>query len=117
MSDLTLSLVVLGAIAVAGVYLFNRVQERKFRRETEQSFSKPEHDALLDEPTVTRVKQRNETMQKESTQPLPSAVSIPKDVTEPTLGLAPLSTPASSFKTRRHIERTGAVAIASREVE
>lgn len=104
MSDLTLSLVVLGAIAVAGVYLFNRVQERKFRRETEQSFSKPEHDALLDEPTVTRVKQRNETMQKESTQPLPSAVSKPKDVTEPTLGLAPLSTPASSFKPNELID-------------
>ena len=104
MSDLTLSLVVLGAIAVAGVYLFNRVQERKFRRETEQSFSKPEHDALLDEPTVTRVKQRNETMQKESTQLLPSAVSKPKDVTEPTLGLAPLSTPASSFKPNELID-------------
>ena len=104
MSDLTLSLVVLGAIFIAGVYAFNRLQERKFRRETEQSFSKPEHDALLDEPTVTRVKQRNEALQKESSPATPSVVARPKEFSEPSLGLAPLARPASSFKPNELID-------------
>lgn len=36
MSDLQLSLIVIGVLVVVGVYLFNWNQERRFRRETEQ---------------------------------------------------------------------------------
>ena len=36
MSDLQLSLIVIGVLVVVGVYLFNWNQERRFRRKTEQ---------------------------------------------------------------------------------
>ncbi|MDQ3261463.1 MAG: hypothetical protein M3Q00_11900 [Pseudomonadota bacterium] len=92
MGDLTSSLVVLGAIVVAGVYAFNRIQERKYRREAEHAFRQPEQDALLDEPTVTRVKQRSQ-----SDAEAPTSAPIVKS-NEPTLGLDPVASPASSFK-------------------
>ncbi len=92
MGDLTSSLVVLGAIVVAGVYAFNRIQERKYRREAEHAFRPPEQDALLDEPTVTRVKQRSQ-----SSAEAPASAPIVKS-TEPSLGLDPVASPASSFK-------------------
>ncbi len=92
MGDLTFSLVVLGAIVVGGVYAFNRFQESKYRREAEHAFRQPEQDALLDEPTVTRVKQRNQPIAE-----APASTPIVKS-TEPTLGLDPVASPASSFK-------------------
>ena len=93
MGDLTFSLVVLGAIVVAGVYGFNRFQERKYRREAEHAFRQPEQDALLDEPTVTRIKQRSQQPNAET----PASTPIVKS-TEPALGLGPVASPASSFK-------------------
>jgi len=46
MSDLQISLLVIGVVVVGGVYLFNWVQERKLRRKLEQAFG-PEHDDVL----------------------------------------------------------------------
>ena len=99
MSDLTISLVMLGALVVGGVYVFNRFQERKYRREAEHAFRQPEHDALLDEPTVNRVKQRS---QPPVVEPPPSTPIVKS--TEPTLGLDPVVSPASSFKSSELID-------------
>jgi FtsZ-interacting cell division protein ZipA len=48
MSDLQTSLLVIGGFAVAGVYLFNWWQERRFRRRTERAFSRGHADVLLE---------------------------------------------------------------------
>lgn len=47
MSDLQISLLVIGAFVVAGVYLLNAWQERQFRRRAEQAFAREHDDVLL----------------------------------------------------------------------
>lgn len=48
MTDLQLGLLVLGAAAVAGVVLYNRLQERAARREAQRAFGSTHADVLLD---------------------------------------------------------------------
>lgn len=48
MSDLQLSLLVLGALVIGGVYLFNRLQERRYRAQAEEIFRREHPDVLLD---------------------------------------------------------------------
>jgi len=47
MTDLQLGLLVIGALAVAGVLVYNRVQERATRRAAEEAFGSRHPDALL----------------------------------------------------------------------
>lgn len=47
MSDLQISLLAIGAVVVAGVWLFNLRQERQLRRRTEQAFAREHPDVLL----------------------------------------------------------------------
>ena len=47
MSDLQLSLLVIGAVVVGGVYLYNRVQERRLRSRLQQAFGGTHDDVLL----------------------------------------------------------------------
>lgn len=49
MSDLQISLLVLGVIVVAGVYAFNWLQERSHRKRAESAFDAPRHDVLMDQ--------------------------------------------------------------------
>ena len=49
MTDLQLGLGVIGAIAVAAVLIYNRLQERGARREAERAFGAGHADVLLDE--------------------------------------------------------------------
>jgi hypothetical protein len=48
MTDLQVGLLVLGAVAVFGVVLYNRIQERAVRREAERAFGSAHADVLLD---------------------------------------------------------------------
>lgn len=48
MNELQVALAIIGILAVVGILIYNRLQERKFRRQTEAGFSKPGRDALLD---------------------------------------------------------------------
>jgi FtsZ-interacting cell division protein ZipA len=48
MSDLQISLLAIGAVVIAGVYLFNLLQERKYRRHAEQHFKSQHADVLVD---------------------------------------------------------------------
>jgi len=52
MSDLQISLLGIGAIVVAGVFAFNRFQERKFRRIADAHFKSNHDDVLLDENAI-----------------------------------------------------------------
>lgn len=54
MSDLQLSLILLGVIGVLGTYAFNRWQERKYRKQADKMFSGTRQDVLFDEPPSTR---------------------------------------------------------------
>jgi FtsZ-interacting cell division protein ZipA len=47
MNELQVALVVIGVVAVAGILVYNRIQERKFRRQAEAGFSRPYRDALM----------------------------------------------------------------------
>lgn len=47
MSDLQLGLIVVGILVVAGVYAFNRFQERQLRRRVESRFAQPPEDVLM----------------------------------------------------------------------
>ena len=98
MGDLTVSLVILAVLVIVGVYAFNRLQEQKYRREAEDAFRRPDQDALLDEPTVVRAKQRKETLAAAENQPAAVVLVKPKEAVEPMLGLDPIASPASSFK-------------------
>lgn len=49
MTDLTLGLALAGGLAVAGVLLYNRLQERAQRRRAERAFDATRPDVLLDE--------------------------------------------------------------------
>jgi hypothetical protein len=48
MTDLQLGLLVLGAVAVVGVVLYNRLQERAVRREAERAFGSRHADVLIE---------------------------------------------------------------------
>ena len=47
MSDLQLSLLVIGILIVVATYFFNRLQERKYRRKSESAFENDMQDVLL----------------------------------------------------------------------
>lgn len=47
MSELQLSLIVIGALVVAGVLVFNRMQERSVQKRTDQAFRSGHTDALM----------------------------------------------------------------------
>lgn len=49
MNDLQIILIIIGALIIAGVLLFNWWQERKFNQQVESSFSKLQNDALLND--------------------------------------------------------------------
>jgi len=46
MSDLQLSLILVGLLIIAAVYMFNRIQERRFRRKFGESFDRGQEDLL-----------------------------------------------------------------------
>ncbi len=64
MSDLQTALVAIGACVVAGVYAFNRWQEREFRRRAELAFERNHDDVLMpsapgaDPESVARIEPR-----------------------------------------------------------
>lgn len=49
MNELQIALALIGVLAVIGVLIYNRWQERKIRRQTEAGFARPGRDILLDD--------------------------------------------------------------------
>lgn len=60
MSDLQISLLIIGAVVVGVVYLFNLFQERKLRRRLERAFATEHDDVLLDAPPQQTARERIE---------------------------------------------------------
>lgn len=75
MSDLQMSLLVIGGFMIAGVYLFNWWQERQLRRRTEHAFSREHEDVLL--------------------QDAPTQVGAPDERVEPKMHVQPAATAAA----------------------
>lgn len=61
MSDLQISLLAIGALVVVGVFLYNWMQERRFRRRLNEAFGERTEDVLLEEePTAPSPELRHE---------------------------------------------------------
>ena len=54
MSELQLGLLIAGALAVVGVLLYNRLQERSVRHKAEQAFASRHVDVLLTQASARR---------------------------------------------------------------
>lgn len=55
MNELQIALALIGVLAVIGVLVYNRLQERRARRQTEAGFARPGRDVLLDSDTASDV--------------------------------------------------------------
>ncbi len=51
MTELQIALAVIGVLAVVALLVFNRIQERKYRRQAESALPAPEEDVLLNTPS------------------------------------------------------------------
>ena len=52
MSELQIALAVIGAVAVVGILGYNRIQERRYRKQAEATFRSLERDPLMDKASV-----------------------------------------------------------------
>lgn len=78
MTDLTLGLALVGGLAVAGVLVYNRLQERAARKQAERRFSSAHSDVLLEEE---RREPRLETVHRPDKQPAQRAGAPPPGAT------------------------------------
>ena len=53
MSDLKIALIVVGALIIAGVLVYNWLQERKLHNEVSREFIVPQKDVLADDFYIT----------------------------------------------------------------
>ena len=83
MTDLQLGLLLIGAAAVAGVLVYNRVQERGVRRQAERSFGSQHADVLLDQPVAAHGAEMDSEYSGKTPQeaPRPSTRAVPSDAT------------------------------------
>jgi FtsZ-interacting cell division protein ZipA len=99
MSDLQLSLVIIGIIVIAGVWLFNGYQERRYRRRVEQAFEAQPDDVLLGgpeaEPAAPETQERVEP-QFERVEPRWQADEAHDDEPAPPAAAAPQRAPAAA---------------------
>ena len=72
MTDLQLGLVLIGALAVGGVFVYNRIQERGVRREAEKAFGSRHTDVLVGD-----AEERREPALERSTEPPAIAPAAP----------------------------------------
>jgi hypothetical protein len=54
MGELLIWLIILGAVAVVAVYVYNRMEEVRFRKRTESAFASQDGDALMDDELAPR---------------------------------------------------------------
>ena len=81
MSDLQSSLLVIGLVVVAGVYLFNWWQERRLRRRLERAFGEEHDDVLLKAETAdspVRLEPQFQDAADPEHEPEPEPASLPK---------------------------------------
>lgn len=80
MSELQISLLAIGLLIVAGVYGFNRFQERKYRRIAEKAFPSRREDVLLDGGTDVLPDAREMTDFREESRIEPIVSALPDEM-------------------------------------
>jgi FtsZ-interacting cell division protein ZipA len=89
MNELQVALVVIGVVAVAGILIYNRIQERKFRRQAEAGFSRPYRDALMgDENPVSPARRVEPELRETGNDVSDSGLQEGMGVSEPHFGTA-----------------------------
>lgn len=89
MNELQVALVVIGVVAVLGILIYNRIQERKFRRQAESGFSRPHRDALMgDESTLSPPRRVEPELRESEIEGTASIMHESMVVSEPHFGSA-----------------------------
>jgi hypothetical protein len=92
MSDLQIALLLIGAVIVAAVLIFNWNQERRFKNQAAAAFQPPTRDALLERPVVPR--ETADRIEPGLREPVIGAVDLADtygDAHEPSMGNMPLA--------------------------
>jgi len=79
MSEFQLGLLFIGVLAIVGVIVYNRVQERLAGRQAEQAFGSQHDDVLLDEPAPRREPTLEPVARKPDHEPAASAQALPDE--------------------------------------
>lgn len=104
MSDLQISLIIIGVIIIAGVVVFNRIQQERYRRRVEEAFEQKHEDVLLRTNKTTKQDDRIEPQlnkrvlpEAETESNLSNSVNVPEN-TEKTdhKNNAPIAEPPDS---------------------
>jgi len=86
MSELQIGLLAIGVLVVAGVLLYNRVQENRAKREAQQAFRSGHADVLLDQPVAAHgaamAAEFSSASPQEAPRPLPRAAP-PDEMAQP----------------------------------
>jgi len=88
MTDFQLGLIVIGALAVAGVLAYNRLQERSARRQAQRSFAAPHADALMQEPSERREPTLGPAFEPVARRAQPDEPAVPDGLTDYVIDLA-----------------------------
>jgi len=93
MSDLQIALTAAGALVIAGVIVYNRIQESRFRRRADASLGADRGDALLDQLN-SGLEERIEPLLKAET--VAAVEDAPAPVVSHALRVEPIGVPADS---------------------
>ena len=80
MKDLQISLLVIGAVVVAGVWVFNLWQERQLRRRTEKAFAREHRDVVLEGSAGQSVERVEPSMNGDPAPPIRAGADTKRSV-------------------------------------
>lgn len=100
MSDLQLSLIIIGILVIAGVIMFNWFQQQRYRRKIQEAFDHEHHDILLNTPDSNEASQRiepkfNKFEPSENSHHSFDQSDITDTVDDPNKGIIPSHVPSS----------------------
>jgi FtsZ-interacting cell division protein ZipA len=102
MGELLIWLIVLGVVAVVAVYVYNRMEEARFRKRTESAFAGQDGDALMDDelaPAAPGERIEPQLQADASAEaPGPADRREPRAMSEPAPRSGPLPTPAAAIE-------------------
>lgn len=98
MSEFQLGLLLIGVLAIVGVIVFNRVQERLATRRAERAFGSQHEDVLLAEAPPRREPTLDLASRKPGSDPVASTHALPNEALDYVVALSPArSLPAAAF--------------------
>lgn len=97
MSEFQLGLLFIGVLAIVGVIVYNRIQERQVRRQAERAFGSRHEDVLLGEPATRREPTLEPVTRKAEHEPGAATQALPDEALDYVISLTtqrPLSVSA-----------------------